>query len=644
MHRTFFVTAVGWLLVLPGSEAAAGERAAYTAAQLSLIRATAECQIAPDGKTIAFTSTITGATELWTLPAAGGWPTQLTNLNEDVSDIHWSPDGRWIVFMSDYGGNARPDLFRVPAAGGRVEKLTRTRLVYNEPRLSPDGGRLAFTADPDEPFVFQLHVMDLSTRKVIRLTREKEKVQSIVWSADGKSIALNRSGDDQKGDLLLIDVATGTHNVVRAPGRENNLLPERFSPDGKSVLTTTRNRAGFLQMAVLPLQAASAAGQPPRPAGSLRFIGPGDWDVLWAHWTRRGIYFLRNEDGTTRLWFMPSPDGKPRRLLPSDQSVAQVSLDRSEAHLAFLRGDVTRPADVWVVPDPLNEPDPQANGRQARAPRQVTFSLMGGVRSENLSPGRFVTYPSFDGKKIHALVLRPRVLRLGSPPPAIMYVHGGPNGQISQSFRTIYHVLTEAGFVVIAPNYRGSTGYGKPFEDANNRDWGGGDLKDLVAAVKYFAARGDIDRNRVGITGGSYGGYMTLMALGRTPEIWKAGVELYGMPDLVMDYYLAKTRFADWYHTEMGNPRTDAALFRERSPLLYLDDIKAPLLVFQGAGDTSVPRAESDLLVAVLRELKKDHRYIVYDDEGHGFTRRKNLLDYYGRTAEFFVKHLGPRK
>jgi dipeptidyl aminopeptidase/acylaminoacyl peptidase len=137
---------------------------------------------------------------------------------------------------------------------------------------------------------------------------------------------------------------------------------------------------------------------------------------------------------------------------------------------------------------------------------------------------------------------------------------------------------------------------------------------------------------------------MTLMALGRTPEIWKAGVELYGMPDLVMDYYLAKTRFMDWYHTEMGNPRTNAALYRERSPLLYLDDIKAPLLVFQGAGDTSVPRAESDLLVAVLRELKKDYQYIVYDDEGHGFTRRKNLLDYYRRTTEFVVKKLGPRK
>src|SRR5205807_3200285 len=121
---------------------------------------------------------------------------------------------------------------------------------------------------------------------------------------------------------------------------------------------------------------------------------------------------------------------------------------------------------------------------------------------------------------------------------------------------------------------------------------GGGDLRDLKAAVHHFGARGDIDPHRVGITGGSYGGYLTLMALCKQPDLWKAGVDCYGMPDLVMDYLLGKSRFGDWYETEMGNPKKDAALFRERSPLLYLEDIKAPLLIFQGAGDTNVPKAE----------------------------------------------------
>jgi dipeptidyl aminopeptidase/acylaminoacyl peptidase len=630
----------GLAFLLAALPAPAAQWAAYTPEQLSLIRNTEEAHISPDGKTVAFTSTITGALELWTVPVAGGWPAQLTNLHEHVSDIGWSPDGKWLVFASDYGGNEIRDLYRLPAAGGRVEQLTKTKLSESEPRLSPHGRRLAFTADPERPFHFQLHVLDLKTRKTVQLTREKIKVQTPVWAPDGKTIAVTRSGDEQKGDLLLVDSRTGKTEVVKPQVKDGILWPARFAPDGKALLLTARNKAGFLQLAVLKLQKPAEAGRPPRPDGAPTLIGPGDWDVTGARWHKAGIYFLLNEGGATGLYFLPSPTGKPRRVLAPEGTIGQISLDGAGRHLALLREDVTRPADVWVLDKP-NEPhfDKKGNGL-----KQVTFSLMGGVKPAKLSRGELITYPSFDGKKITALVLKPRVNRLGSPPPAVVYAHGGPNGQVTLAFHTTFHVLAEAGFVVIAPNFRGSTGYGKAFEDANNKDWGGGDLKDLTAAVKYLAARGAIDPKRVGVTGGSYGGYLTLMALARTPKVWKAGVELYGMPDLVMDYLLSKSRFADWYETEMGNPKTHAALYRARSPLPYLDEIRAPLLVFQGAQDSNVPRAESDLLVAVLRELKKPYQYVVYPDEGHGFTRRKNLLDCYRRTTAFFVKHLGKKK
>jgi dipeptidyl aminopeptidase/acylaminoacyl peptidase len=333
-------------------------------------------------------------------------------------------------------------------------------------------------------------------------------------------------------------------------------------------------------------------------------------------------------------------DGPNNCLLPAREILQQLSLDQTGRKLALLRSDITRPADVWVAQLA------KARGSQplgldfAKNFKQITFSLMGGVEPEELSEGKMIPYESFDHTKIYTLFVKPRINRLGSPPPAVVYVHGGPNGQKTLVFDPFIHVLAEAGFAVIGPNYRGSTGYGKVFEDANNKDWGGGDLKDLVAAVKYFGGRRDIDAKRVGITGGSFGGYMTLMALCRTPDVFHAGVERYGMPDLVMDYLLGKSRFEDWYETEMGNLKTHAALYRERSPLPYLDDIKAPLLIFQGAGDSNVPKSESDLLVAVLKELKKQHEYVVYDDEGHGFTKRKNLLDCYKRTTAFFVRHL----
>ncbi len=633
------------------------QRPPYAPEQLSLIRHIPECQISPDGSQVAFVTDITGALELWVIPASGGWPTQLTNLHEQVSDVRWSPDSQWLVFASDYGGNERRDLFRVPSRGGNVEQLTKTRFSESEPRISLDGKRLAFTSDPDRDFVFQLHVMDLQTRKITRLTHETVKVQVPVWSRDGKTIAINRSGDEQKGELLLVDAETGKKVVVEPPEKDGILWPEDFSPDGRSLLLTARNPAGFLQLAILPLKDAKEPGIPPEPAGRPRFVGPGDWDVTQARWNADGIYFLSNEGGVTSLNFLRSPDGPKLCLLTAREILQQLSLDRTGRKLALLRSDITRPADVWVAEfaqaQRLQPVDRQGRVQDTSSAgtagptwdigkilKQKTFSLMGGVEPKELSEGKMIPYESFDHTKIYTLFVKPQINRLGSPPPAVVYVHGGPNGQKTLVFDPFIHVLAEAGFAVIGPNYRGSTGYGKVFEDANNKDWGGGDLKDLVAAVKYFGHRRDIDPKRVGITGGSFGGYLTLMALCRTSEIFQAGVERFGMPDLVMDYLLGKSRFEDWYETEMGNLKTHAALYRERSPLPYLDDIKAPLLIFQGAGDSNVPKSESDLLVAVLKELKKEHEYVVYDDEGHGFTKRKNLLDCYKRTTAFFVRHL----
>jgi dipeptidyl aminopeptidase/acylaminoacyl peptidase len=633
-----FANCFAILLLLPA--VAFGQRAAYTPEQLSLIRHITECQISPDGRQVAFVTDITGALELWVIPISGGWPTQLTNLNEQVSDVRWSPDSQWLVFTSDYGGNERRDLFRVPAGGGRVEQLTKTRFSESEPRFSPDGKQLAFTMDPDRDFVFQLHVMDLETRKITRLTHEPVKVQLPVWSRDGKTIAINRSGDEQKGELLLVDAETGKRVVVEPPIKDGILWPEDFSPDRKTLLMRAQNSAGFLQLAVLPLKPSIEPGHLLEPAGEPKFIGPAQWDVTQARWKAEGIYFLRNEGGATSLNWLPAPQDEVRCLLQAVQVLQEISLDRAGKKLALLRSDLTHPTDVWLT-ELANE---QSSGLDlAKNLKQLTFSLMGGVKSEELSEGKIISYKSFDHTKIHTLFVQPRVTRLGSPPPAIVYVHGGPNGQKTVLFDPFIHVLAEVGFAVIGPNYRGSTGYGKAFEDANNKDWGGGDLKDLVAAVKFFGDRGDIDPKRVGITGGSFGGYMTLMALCRTPEVFRAGVERYGMPDLVMDYLLCKSRFEDWYETEMGNLKTHAALYRERSPLPYLDDIKAPLLIFQGAGDSNVPKSESDLLVAVLKELKKKHDYVVYEDEGHGFTKRKNLLDCYRRTAAFFVEHLNSK-
>jgi dipeptidyl aminopeptidase/acylaminoacyl peptidase len=232
---------------------------------------------------------------------------------------------------------------------------------------------------------------------------------------------------------------------------------------------------------------------------------------------------------------------------------------------------------------------------------------------------------------------------LGTPPPAVVRVHGGPSAQTRPYFSPEAQLLAGRGFLVVAPNYRGSTGYGRAFEDLNNKDWGGGDLRDLIAVVDALAARGDLDRTRVGITGGSYGGFMTLRAITATPTAWAAAVESYGMPDLIADYRINSDRFGSWYETEMGTPKTHEVLFKDRSPIFNLEKVVAPLLVFQGANDSNVPKWESDLVVDALQKHGRVVDYVVYPNEGHGFTHRENRLDAVQRTAEFFGQHLAAR-
>ncbi len=609
--------------------AAAAERAPYPPERLASVRLTTEARLSPDGRRVAFATDVTGALELWAVDTdKGGWPVQLSSLGEQVSDLAFSPDGKWLVFASDHGGDERKALYRVPSDGGEVEPLTQAPTTGSEPAFSPDGRSLAFVSDPDRPFLFQIDVLDLATKKARRLTREPVNVVSPLWSRSGRLIAATRTPDDQAGDLLLIDVASGTVTAVPPPVAGGIAYAKDTSPDGRWWLLTARNAAGFMQLAVLP-----ASG------GSIRFIGSGQWDVEQARWSRAGIVYARNEGGRSALYRIAPPDlagmlaGRPGRhvenVLPAEGVISGLDVDRAGRRVVVLREDSRRPADAWLI-------DLLTHKR-----RMVTRSALGGVEPESLAEAEPFDFKSFDGTKIEGFFFRPPVARLGSPPPAVVHVHGGPDYQAKDDFFPLRQALLEAGFAVIAPNYRGSTGYGKAFEDLDHKDWGGGDLKDVVEAVRQTAIRRKIDARRVGITGGSYGGYMTLTALTKTPEVWAAGVEAYGMPDLVQDYELTRSRFGTWYETEMGDPVKNAALYRERSPIHFLDRVRAPLMVFQGANDNNVPRAESLSVVERLKRRGAAVEYVEYPDEGHEFTKRANRIDYYKRTVDFFVRQMG---
>jgi dipeptidyl aminopeptidase/acylaminoacyl peptidase len=596
------------------------ERQPYTAADLAGVVNIFEVAISPGGDEIAYVSDRSGAFELWTAGrAGGGWQSrQRTDLKEVVSGLTYGPDSG-IVFCVDHGGDERNDLWILRRNAAAPEPMARTSLAEQSPRFSPDGRMLAYVADPDRPFCFNLMVRELAGGTIRQLTNETDNVREPRWSRDGSTIIATVTPDDQKGDLLVVDVRSKEKRRIHPPRPDGLLMPVDFMPDGL-LLALATNAQGFMQLATVDIRTAKT-----------EFVGPSDWDVEHAAVASRSgaVLASRNVRGESEVLLFTGDWSQPE-IVHKGGVVAGLAINPEGNARALVGENSTHSAGVNLF-----------GGGSAEC---VVAPGMGAVDGTRLANATRESVKSFDGREIDLFIWKPIAQRLGSPAPAVVVVHGGPNGQERAEFFPQEQSLAEAGFVVLGPNYRGSTGYGREFEDLNNRDWGGGDLKDLVTIVEQYAKRGIIDGSRVGIMGGSYGGYMTLRAITAAPQIWAAAVEMYGMPDLVEDFRITKDRFGSWYATEMGTPETQPVLFRDRSPINSLERVRAPLMVLQGENDSNVPRAESDLVVAALKKRGTLVEYKVYPNEGHGFTHRENRLDAMNRVVAFFRKHLGNSK
>lgn len=597
--------------------AAAAERPAHPPRRLALARRVTGLDSSPDGRTAFFAADITGAAELWSVGADGGWPLQLTDLGGRVSEPSVSPDGKSVLFALGDGGDGPSDLFLVPAEGGEAVNLTLSSRAETSPAWSPDGSRIAFLGEDGARSPRRLFARDLRSGEELRLTGETEDVRFPLWSPDGRLIAVTRSGDGRSGPLLLCAAGGSGCRVIPPPVRSGILIAQDWSPDGRQLLALAEDPEGFRRLFVLD------------PAGGTGvFAGPGGWDIEQARWKEGGIVFSRNESGQSALYRLRRFGAAPEALLPAAGRIERHALDAAGAHLLYVWSDSAHAPEVWRLD--------LRTGLKTR----LTHCAPPGL-PDDLSRGRVINYPSFDGRRIRAVYIKPRAPLLGLPPPLVVLVHGGPDRQSFDEFDPLRQSLAEAGFAVLAPNFRGSAGFGRRFLEANRKDWGGGDLKDLIAGVRHLAAKGEADARRVGIAGASFGGYMTLYALARNEGDWAAGVAAFAIPDLALDHGLSRSRSPGWYAAQMGDPAQDGALFRERSPIAHLEGLKAPLLLFGGGGDRDVPEALMRLLHDRLEALGRAPGLVVYADEGHGFTRRGNLADHYERTVSFLREKLG---
>jgi dipeptidyl aminopeptidase/acylaminoacyl peptidase len=582
----------------------------------------------PDGRDVVFTSDISGRLNLWKVPAAGGWPVQLAQSDDAQRGAAWSPDGKWIVFEQDRGGNELYDLYAIPSAGGQVVNLTQTPDVREYyARWSPDGKTIAFSRKAASDPVRDIALIDWASHGVRRLTREATTNHSwsaVAWSPDGKTIYANRQDISfLDSDVYSIDVATGQlRNLTHHQGNVINNSTS-LSPDGKALLLSSNEKGGFKNVALLDVATGKRSWitDVKWNAEARDFSPDGKWVtyVISADGRTEAFIADRSSGAATRIAMPPGVnffDGNPGAFSPGG--------DR----LLVSHESATEPSDLWIY------------DIRKRAPRQLTISTIASLQATPLPQAQIVHYQSFDGKTISALLWMPFNLKRDASNPAIVYPHGGPTGQISDYWFPDVTALVSRGYTVIAPNVRGSTGYGIEFQRANYQDLGGGDLQDEIHAVELLKRTGYIDPRKIGITGGSYGGFMTLMAIGKTPEVWSAAVALYGIIDWITMVKFSDPMLQQYVKSLLGDPEKDLAVYQKTSPIKYLNNAKAPLLILQGDNDVRVPKEEAQQVVNLLQKGGKIVQAHYYADEGHGFVKRENQIDAIKRSIDWLDRYL----
>ncbi len=587
----------------------------------------------PDNRQIAFISNISGRSNLWIVPAEGGWPVQLTVSDQRQATPAWSPKGHWIAYASDSDGNEQWDIFLVSPRDGQVVNLTNTLEVSEEsPAWSPDGERLAYSVKPKTSPNYEIDVMEVATRKVTHLTTNTPKEYSNtnpIWLRDGKSLVFTRlSATGKDSSVVKADLAGGHSTDLTPHQGELSFVASDISPDGKTVLIISNAHNGYNNAGLLDMGTKK-----------ITWLTSEKWELSAAKFSpdgKRATWSI-NADGNQNL-FVYDPATRRGSKLPVAQGVntpagAETPFTRDGAHLLYAHDGPNAPNDLWVY------------DFATQKSRQITHSLVGGLRGEDMVEPFLVRYPSKDGKwQISAFVYIPFNAERNGKNAAVVYIHGGPDYQTENWFNRNIQYLANQGFFVIAPNYRGSTGYGKEFADADRFDMGGGDLDDVTSAAEWIKKTGFVDPKKIAVMGPSYGGYLTMMAVTKAPELWAAGVPIIPFVNWFTELENEDPLLRESDLAVMGDPVKEKARYQDRSPIYFVDQIKAPLLLLAGGNDPRCPRTEAEQVATAIKKRGGVAELKVYENEGHGFAKVENQIDAYNRVANFLKKYAPPEK
>lgn len=575
-----------------------------------------------DKTKVLMTSNRSGIYNMYTVPATGGELKPLTQSDSaSVFGISYFPEDDRILFRMDGNGDEVYKIFMQDENG--IKRLTPAENVRALFRGWSDDGKSFFYAsnerDPRYMDLFEMNLSDFSSELIYEHTDGMD-FQGL--SKDRKYIALGKTINTNDADLFLMN--TETKEITKINENQSGNRMSDFSPDSSALYYTTDDGAEFSY--VMKYNIAD---------GSKEKVFERDWDVNAYYFTHSGKYQVSfsNEDAKNVMIITEVATGKQVEL-PNfeNKAINSASFNRDETMAILSVGGSHTPTNSYALNLATNEY------------HQLTDVLNDEIDGDDLVTAEVVRFKSFDGLEIPAIYYLPHQASADSPVPALVWVHGGPGGQSRQGFNSTIQYLVNHGYAVLAVNNRGSSGYGKSFYKMDDQNHGDKDLKDCVAGKDWLAEQSAIDADKIGIIGGSYGGYMTMAALTYAPEQFDVGVNLFGVTNWMRTLKSIPPwweSFKEALYLEMGDPNTeDSIRLKQISPLFHTDKVTKPLIVLQGAQDPRVLKAESDDIVEGVKKNGVPVEYVLFEDEGHGFVKKDNQIEAYSSVLKFLDKYL----
>lgn len=595
----------------------------YTIEQFMDNEAVSGGSFSMDNSKLLVSSNRTGIYNIYTVSTKGGEMTPITQSDTTsyFANSYFPEDNR--MLLSADGNGDEIDHLYVRELDGSIKDITPNEGVKSDfYGWSKDDKYLYYGSNKRDRRFFDVYKMSIEDYSSEMLYQNNDGMDFSGMSDDENYFALSKTVNTNDSDLFVYNAATKETTKINTNLSANSA--QEFSKDNSIFYYTTDDGSEFAYLMSYNLNTKEKTK-----------VIEKSWDILGSGLTSNGKYMVIyvNEDGKNAIDVLDAKTMKPIELPNFEgKSITSVGFSDDESWMRMYVGGSNSPSDMYTY------------NLETKEQNRITNVLNEDINPKDLVTAKVVRFKSFDGVEIPAIYYLPHQASEDNKVPAMVWVHGGPGGQTRQNFSSLIQYMVNQGYAVLAVNNRGSSGYGKTFYQMDDKNHGEKDLQDCVEGKNWLATQAEIDGDKIGIIGGSYGGYMTMAALTYTPEEFDVGVNLFGVTNWmrtlksIPPYWES---FREALYKELGDPfSADSVRLKRISPLFHTDKVTKPLIVLQGAQDPRVLQVESDEIVDGVRKNGVPVEYVLFEDEGHGFIKKENQIEAYSKIIEFLDVHL----